>query len=166
MNLRKAARDPWVWGQLALLLVVGLGAPVVPRFNLGWADPILGMMDPARVRWLGALAGAAGLAEVLWGFRSLGRSLTPGVEPLPDGELVRSGAYARVRHPIYLGLILTLAGYTLWWSNWRLGLIAGWGAGLFFEGKAKAEEKHMAERFKEYDEYRRRVPRLFPWGGR
>ncbi|MGH7703129.1 MAG: methyltransferase family protein, partial [Gemmatimonadales bacterium] len=119
---------------------------------------------PVRIRRLGAVVGAAGLAELLWGLRSLGRNLTPGVEPLPAGELVRTGAYARVRHPIYLGLILVLSGYALVWSNWRLALIAGWGALLFFEGKAKAEERHLEERFTGYTKYCRQVPRLLPWG--
>ena len=32
MDLHKATRDPWVWGQLALFALVGLGAPLLPRY--------------------------------------------------------------------------------------------------------------------------------------
>ncbi len=42
MDLHKATRDPWVWGQLALFALVGLGAPLLPRYvALGDLDPVL-----------------------------------------------------------------------------------------------------------------------------
>src|SRR3954471_6302296 len=100
MDLAKAARDPWVWGQSVLLVLVLLAAPIVPRVaNLGSVDPMLNRIDPCRIRWLGAALLAAGGLIMLWGFRSLGRNLTPGVEPLVDAELVTAGAYAHFRHP-------------------------------------------------------------------
>ena len=165
MDLTKAARDRWVWGQMVLLILVVVGAPVIPRtVNLGWADPILGLVDPMPFRLLGALIAILGLGEMIWGFRSLGKSLTPGVEPLPQAELAKTGAYAYVRHPIYFGVILALAGYTLFWSNWRLAMIAGGVSLLFFDGKAAVEERYLVERFPGYEEYRRQVPRLLPRG--
>ena len=144
MDLHKATRDPWVWGQLALFALVGLGAPLLPRYvGLGDLDPVLNRVDQVRIRWLGAPLIAAGLALAVWGVRSLGRSLTPGTEPLPGAPLVTSGAYAHVRHPIYAGIVLGLAGYTLAWSNWTLALLVGLLAGAYFNGKAKAEERWL-----------------------
>ncbi|HYC32271.1 MAG TPA: hypothetical protein VEB59_08280, partial [Gemmatimonadales bacterium] len=62
MDLRRAARDPWVWGQLALFLAIGLAAPLLPRHGrLGALDPILSRLDPVAIRrlgWLLLLAGA------------------------------------------------------------------------------------------------------------
>jgi hypothetical protein len=47
MDLGKAVRDPWVWGQLGLVLVVALIAPLAPRYiNLGSADFLLNRVDP------------------------------------------------------------------------------------------------------------------------
>jgi protein-S-isoprenylcysteine O-methyltransferase Ste14 len=89
----------------------------------------------------------------------LGRSLTPGTEPLSDGELVTSGAYTHVRHPIYTGLVLALAGYTLAWSNWTLALLFGFLALKYFQAKAAVEEDWLMERFPGYKSYMRRVPR-------
>ena len=167
MDLAKAVRDPWVWGQVALLLLIGVAAPVVPRMlNLGALDPLFGLLDPVSLRFVGLPLLAAGLLVVAWGLRSLGRNLTPGVEPLPGGELVCKGAYAWVRHPIYLGLILILTGYTLLLSNWRLAMIALWASASFFGGKARAEERHLAQRFPSYGAYQQAVPRIMPWGAR
>ena len=160
MDLAKAVRDPWVWGQIALIAVVGLVAPLVPRHaSLGALDTVINRVDPGRIRWLGAPLIAAGLVIALWGVHSLGRSLTPGTEPLPDAPLVTSGAYAHSRHPIYAGIVLGLAGYTLAWSNWTLALVAGIVALRYFVAKANAEERWLIERHPQYAAYRRQVPR-------
>jgi protein-S-isoprenylcysteine O-methyltransferase Ste14 len=160
MDLAKAVRDPWVWGQLALFVVVGVGAPLVPRhLSLGELDPLINRVDPERIRWVGVPLIVAGLAIAVWGVRSLGRSLTPGTEPLPGAPLVTSGAYAHVRHPIYAGVVLGLAGYTLVWSNWVLALLVGLLARAYFNGKAKAEERWLVQRHAAYESYLRKVPR-------
>lgn len=158
--MHKAVRDPWVWGQLALFVLVGLGAPLLPRYvNLGHVDPVINRVDPDGIRWLGAPLIAAGIALASWGVRSLGRSLTPGTEPLPGAPLVTSGAYAHVRHPIYAGIVLLLAGYTLAWSNWTLALLAGVLVRAYFDGKARAEERWLVRRHPTYQAYMRQVPR-------
>jgi protein-S-isoprenylcysteine O-methyltransferase Ste14 len=160
MDLRKAARDPWVWGQTVLMLLVLAGAPLVPRYiNLGSADFMLNRVDPLWLRTLGGLILAAGVAALAWGVRSLGPNITPGVEPLATGELITGGAYAHVRHPIYGGVVLILAGYTLAWSNWTLALIVGFVSLKYFEAKAAAEERQLIGRFRAYQAYMLRVPR-------
>ncbi|MGH7526612.1 MAG: methyltransferase family protein [Gemmatimonadales bacterium] len=160
MDLRKATRDPWVWGQLALLLLVGAAAPLLPRhISMGDLDPMLNRVDPDWIRWLGAIPVAAGLGFVVWGVRSLGPGLTPGTEPLPGAPLVMTGAYAHSRHPIYLGLVLLIAGYTLAWSNWTLAVVLGFVALRYFERKARVEERWLLGRHREYEAYMRHVAR-------
>ncbi len=160
MDMAKAVRDPWVLGQLLLFLAVGLWAPLVPRFlSLGTLDPALNRVDPDWIRWLGAPLLGAGLALMSWGVRSLGPSLTPGTEPLADASLVTAGAYAHMRHPIYGGIVLAMAGYTLAWSNWVLALLVGLIARAYFTGKARAEERWLLARYPMYRAYVRQVPR-------
>ena len=160
MDLAKAARDPWVWGQLALFLLIGLAAPLLPRHvNLGPADALLNRIDPDWIRWLGAALMTGGGLVVVWGIRSLGRNLTPGTEPLPKSELITTGAYAHFRHPIYAGVVLLLAGYTIAWSNWTLGLVVGFIVLRYFQAKAAAEERWLMKRFPAYQAYMRQVPR-------
>jgi protein-S-isoprenylcysteine O-methyltransferase Ste14 len=160
MDLRRAVRDPWVWGQLALFLLIGLLAPLLPRYvSLGELDPMLNRIDPASIRRLGWVMIAAGAAIAVWGLRSLGRSLTPATEPLPGAPLVTTGAYAHARHPIYTGVVLLLAGYTLVWSNWTLALVLGFLALRYFDAKARVEERWLLARHPLYEAYMRHVPR-------
>ena len=160
MDLGKAARDPWVWGQVVLILLVGIIAPVMPRYvNLGDFDFALNSVGASGLRVAGGLLAAAGVGLAVWGMKSLGPSLTPGTEPLPGAPLVTTGAYAHVRHPIYSGVVLILAGYTLAWSNWVLALIVGVVARQFFEAKARAEERWLVERYPQYARYCLRVGR-------
>jgi protein-S-isoprenylcysteine O-methyltransferase Ste14 len=56
-------------------------------------------------------------------------------------------------------VVLCLGGYTLAWSNWTLALIVGFVALRFFEGKAGAEERWLAEHYPEYRRYMVHVPR-------
>jgi protein-S-isoprenylcysteine O-methyltransferase Ste14 len=160
MDLAKAMRDPWVWGQTALLLLIGIAAPLLPRYvNLGEADYLLNRIDPLWIRSIGGVLIVAGLIKLARGVRSLGRNITPGIEPLADAELISTGAYAHCRHPIYGGLVLVLTGYTLAWSNWTLALVVGWIALQFFNAKARAEERWLLQRFPGYRSYMQRVPR-------
>jgi protein-S-isoprenylcysteine O-methyltransferase Ste14 len=160
MDLRKAVRDPWVWGQTILMVAVLFAAPRVPwHTNLGDADFILNRVDPSWIRWLGGIIMAGGVGVLIWGVRSLGRNITPGIEPLATAELVTSGAYARARHPIYTGVVLVLTGYTMAWSNWTLALVVGFVTFQYFNAKARAEERWMIQRFPAYASYMRHVPR-------
>jgi protein-S-isoprenylcysteine O-methyltransferase Ste14 len=160
MDLRKAARDPWVWGQLVLVLLVAFGAPVLPRYvNLGNPDFMLNRVDPTWIRTLSAIPIFMGLALLFRSARTLGRNLTPGTEPLSEGKLVTGGPYDQRRHPMYAGAVLLLGGYTLAWSNWTMALLVGLVAWLFFDGKARAEERWLLQRFPEYRAYSRRVLR-------
>jgi protein-S-isoprenylcysteine O-methyltransferase Ste14 len=160
MDLAKAARDPWVWAHTVLFVLVGLAAPLMPRhLNLGAADFVLNRVDPTWIRWLGLPLLVLGAIVIGWGVRSLGRNLTPGTEPLPGASLVTSGAYAHARHPIYTGVVLVLAGYTLAWSNWTLALVVGFIALTLFNGKARREERWLIGRFPHYEAYMRHVRR-------
>ena len=155
MDLGKAARDPWVWGQVALFVAVLAGTPAVSRaLSAGYGGP--------EIRWVGAAILAFGAVRALLTIRELGASFTPGTEPLPRAELITSGPYEQVRHPIYTAVILILAGYTLLWGNWVLGVIVFLVATAYFEGKARREERWLRARFPEYGDYARRSSRLFP----
>ena len=77
-------------------------------------------------------------------------------------QLIQSGPYARVRHPIYSGILLALIGTALFVGEWRAPL----GVLIFFAGhwwKALREEALLAGQFgASYEEYRRRTGSLLP----
>ena len=153
MDLRRAIRDRWVWGQLLLLVAIALCAPRMPR----WLT--IATAGPAYIRLCGALVLLCGIVIMLWSARTLGRSLTPGIEPLPGAPLVTRGPYRYVRHPIYLGVVLLCAGYTLLWTNVIVALAVTLMVWLYFEGKARAEERWLRRRYPDYEAYMRKVPR-------
>jgi protein-S-isoprenylcysteine O-methyltransferase Ste14 len=120
---------------------------------------MLNRIDPGWIRAVGIVFLMLGAILLAWGVQSLGRNLTPGTEPLPNGELVTGGAYNHVRHPIYTGLVFGLTGYTLAWSNWTLALLFGFVALKYFQAKASVEEDWLVDRFPGYRSYMRRVSR-------
>ena len=89
----------------------------------------------------------------------LGRNWSAEVTVKHDHELVRSGPYALVRHPIYTGLLLALIGTALGVGNGRalIGLVLIVAALL---RKVAIEERFMSEQFGDaYARYRAEVPR-------
>jgi protein-S-isoprenylcysteine O-methyltransferase Ste14 len=78
-------RDPWVWGQLILCLLVAAGLPIAVR-HASPGSALGGMLWPASPwRLLGAVPMTIGLALVVAGARSMGRNLTPATTPRLDG---------------------------------------------------------------------------------
>lgn len=113
--------------------------------------------------WLAVLVTAAGMLFTVWARVHLGRNWS-GVVTIKEGhELIDTGPYALVRHPIYTGLLVAIFGSAMARSEWRgalavlISLAALW-------HKLRLEERWMSERFGEqYAAYRRRVPALIPF---
>ena len=123
--------------------------------------PELDIGEP--LRWVGLVLVVAGIAFSLWAIATLGRHYDLELEIHRDHELVRTGPYRLVRHPVYTGLALHFAGACLATGN--LLLIAGTllvtYPALYL--RARTEERLLRERFgAEYDEYARRVGMLVP----
>jgi protein-S-isoprenylcysteine O-methyltransferase Ste14 len=134
----------WVWGQFGLIAVIlALGA-VPPR----WPDSL---------RLVGIVFILAGLAGFVWAARTLGRSFTAYPRPLPEGVLVEDGPYRLVRHPVYGAGLLFLFGYGLLTSVLATAALPA--IAILWWLKSNVEERHLAERFPAYDDYRRRVRR-------
>jgi len=76
-------------------------------------------------------------------------------------RLVDSGIYGIVRHPQYLGGILSIFVTTLlWWPHWLFGLLGFLGALVIYMG-AREEDRRLVKQFgEEYTRYMQRVPRM------
>jgi len=75
-----------------------------------------------------------------------------------DHELIQSGPYALVRHPIYTGLILAIGGTVLALIPTVEGALVLWLWGFAFLVKARDEEHLLTSEFGEqYSNYKRRV---------
>lgn len=121
---------------------------------------------PVAVRWAGVVLIGAGLALGLWSLRHLGRSVTPTAAVREDTELVTSGPYRYVRHPLYSSMLLTVPGCGLASAN-VLVLAAGLATFTVILVRTGREEEELARRFGErYRTYRDRTGRIVPRFGR
>ncbi|HEY0867672.1 MAG TPA: methyltransferase, partial [Fimbriimonas sp.] len=98
----------WVVAQ-AVVLAAAFGMPyVLPDSVLPWPPGTRAVREVAGVGLM-----VAGLLEMALGALRLGRGLTPLPKPTSNASLVRSGIFARVRHPIYGGIVLLGIGALL-----------------------------------------------------
>jgi protein-S-isoprenylcysteine O-methyltransferase Ste14 len=103
-----------------------------------------------------------GLALAVWARRYLGRNWGMPMSQKTDPQLVTTGPYHSVRHPIYSGLILAMAGTALAVSlYWLVAVVV---LGAYFIYSATVEERYMADRFPgTYPEYKQHTKMLIPF---
>lgn len=102
----------------------------------------------AAVEWIGVVLTAAGVAVALWARWHLGANWS-GVVTLKEGhELIRTGPYRTMRHPIYTGILLGLLGTAVAMGEVR-GLLAVAITWLSFYWKARREESLLTQEFGE-----------------
>lgn len=113
--------------------------------------------------WLGSLLTATGLLLTVWARLHLGRNWSGTVTIKEGHELVTSGPYALVRHPIYTGLLLAFLGSALALGDWR-GVLAFALAACALWLKLQVEERWMRQQFGDaYQVYSERVAALIPF---
>ena len=103
-----------------------------------------------------------GLALAVWARVYLGRNWGMPMSQKVDPELVTTGPYSRVRHPIYSGIILAMIGMTIAVSlYWLVAVVL---AGAYFLYSAIVEERNMTSIFPgSYPQYRRSTKMLIPF---
>lgn len=121
--------------------------------------------DPGVWRIAGCILLGAAAAPLSWSaVKNLGRQFRVNAGLYHDHELVRTGAYAIVRHPIYASLLAmlgsTLCLLTPW--QWAVALLAMFIAGT--EIRVHAEDGLLRSRFgEEFEQYRRQVKAYIPF---
>ena len=103
-----------------------------------------------------------GLALAIWARVYLGRNWGMPMSQKVDPELVTTGPYHSIRHPIYSGIVLAMIGTTIAVSlYWLVAVIL---IGAYFLYSAIVEERSMARLFPEsYPEYKRSTKMLIPF---
>jgi protein-S-isoprenylcysteine O-methyltransferase Ste14 len=161
----REAKTPWWKGergewyvivQVALMLLVLVGPRTLP------AGPDWSLPFPRQRPIVGAVLLAAGGVFFVAALRRLGRALTLLPYPRDDAQLVRSGPFALVRHPIYCGGLVAATGIALMVTGWLTPLCV---VALFvlLDIKSRREERWLVEKFPEYRDYQRRVRKLVPF---
>jgi protein-S-isoprenylcysteine O-methyltransferase Ste14 len=111
---------------------------------------------------VGAVLFVGGIALAVWARLHLGRNWGMPMTQRAEPELVTSGPYRFVRHPIYSGLLTAMLGTVL--VNNLLGLIVVAVLTAYFYYCGTVEERNLAARFPTaYPEYRTRTKMLIPF---
>jgi len=117
--------------------------------------------DPWRAG-VGLVLFAIGLGFAIWARVHIGRNWGTPMTQKEEPELVTSGPYQLVRHPIYSGILAAAVGtaVALSWM-WLIAVVL---AGAYFVYSATVEERYMTEQFPDdYPAYKRSTKMLVPF---
>jgi protein-S-isoprenylcysteine O-methyltransferase Ste14 len=103
-----------------------------------------------------------GLALAVWSRIYIGRNWGMPMSDKADPDLVTTGPYSVIRHPIYSGIILAMIGTTLAVSlYWLVAVVL---VGAYFLYSAAVEERYMTEVFPDaYPRYKQSTKMLIPF---
>jgi protein-S-isoprenylcysteine O-methyltransferase Ste14 len=141
-----------------------LGRAVWPRGSEDWLTVPL-LREATLLRWSGLGVMSLGLALYFMGLLRLGASWRIGIDRERPGALVTSGLFARIRHPLYGGILLATLGMAMLAPDVVsfAAMAAAWTAVPI---QARLEEEFLASLYPEYAQYRERTGRFVPkWSG-
>ncbi len=169
-NVKAIERREPAWSRAAHivpLIVANLllfGSSIPDDGPLFWLSALSGRFlarTPAAF-WIGAALTVLGLSLSVWARRHIGGNWSGTVTVKRDHELIVTGPYARVRHPIYSGLLLALLGTAIARGQWQ-GLLGVLIAFMALWRKWRLEERWMQQTFGDaYERYRARTAALIP----
>ena len=146
----------------ALTFVIAVVLLSTKRIPLSW---LYGQLWPQGLWpfWVGAAVFVGGLLFAVWARVHLGRNWSRSVTIKQGHELIKSGPYAVVRHPIYTGILTGFLGTAIALSEVRGFLVF---ALIFYIlwRKLSMEEQWMRAQFGEtYTEYAKQTAALVPY---
>jgi protein-S-isoprenylcysteine O-methyltransferase Ste14 len=160
---RNTSRQRWRWEIPLRLVVMLLFAVVLQSRSLQQflAETQRSASHSAILGWTGAALSVLGFTLAINARRHLGRNWGLPMSRKEQPELVTSGPYALIRHPIYTGLILAMLGSAIA-VNALLALLLV-PVGAYFIYSARREEAVMLQQFPEqYAAYMARTGMLAP----
>ena len=142
---------------IMLAIIAAFLLPRLPMFSFLNVASINPLIDS-----LGVILCAAGMAFLVWARQHLGRNWSQTVSIKKGHELVTSGPYRYVRHPMYTGGIIACIGSAIVVGGaWILLLVI---LCLIFLWRVGAEDRLMARQFpNEYPLYKKRTKALIPF---
>jgi protein-S-isoprenylcysteine O-methyltransferase Ste14 len=140
----------WFVIQLIIFAIILLTPAIAP-----FSFPVVLRVTGLVILGVGGALGTLGLL-------SLGSNLSPFPKPIEGGQLITTGAYRFVRHPIYAGLIIGTLGWGLLMDS-LLGVVFAVVLFIFFDLKSRREEQWLVQTYSNYPAYQKRVRKLIPW---
>jgi len=161
MKRAKKRETPWERAQHLVPVVVGFWLLFGKQEHWGWLNFQLLPQEPP-VWMVGVILTAVGVAMSIWARLSLGANWSGTVTLKSGHQLIRHGLYRWIRHPIYTGILMAMAGSAI-----ITGQLRGW-LGLAvvlvsFYFKAKREESFLRQEFGAgYEDHARQTGMFLP----
>lgn len=153
----RGRRGEWyVLAQFALFALVLFGPRTLPGLP-AWDPPL-----SRATSTVGGFLLAVGAGLILTGAARIGTKLSALPHPRDGAPLHVFGPFRLVRHPMYGGGILMGLGWGLWVRGW-LTLIYALLLAVFFDFKARREERWLRATYPGYAEYQQRTRKLIPF---
>ncbi|MGA9367369.1 MAG: isoprenylcysteine carboxylmethyltransferase family protein [Steroidobacteraceae bacterium] len=166
---KKASTSTPVWAGWRLRFLIAVAVFILVRFrrhavvsHVAAIGRTLPFHAGITEQWLGVGLCLAGFGFAVWARVHIGRNWGMPMSLREGHELVTSGPYAYVRHPIYSGLTLAMIGSAV--TAGPLLLVVAPLYFAYFLFSARSEEKTMLAQFPDaYPAYRRRTKMLIPF---
>lgn len=144
---------------LNVLALLSTAVYLVAPQALAWAA----LPFPEWLRWVGVGVAVLGFALLQWAHVALSRNWSDRPRLLNDQQLVTTGPYRWVRHPIYTAFLLILSAPFLLSANWVIGLLWIASTALEVAARVRYEEALLAAHFGDnYRDYMAHTGRLLP----
>ena len=126
--------------------------------------PDIHIADLDFPKWLSSIGLILVFGGILLAFMAIYQirnSVSAFPSPLPEAQLMTSGVFKLIRHPIYSGILLAGMGYALHTDSlFRMILTAL--LFILFYFKSSYEEKLLTQKFPGYKEYQQNSGRFWP----
>ena len=157
-------------GAVAMLLRAALALPLMLSFLAYMINPSWmawsSMALPAWARWVGVAIGFVCIPLFLSLFSSIGSNISETVLTKKDHQLIMTGPYRWIRHPLYTVAMALFFSYSLIASNWWMLTFTTIGLVMIVALVIPREEAELVAKFgREYESYRKRVGKLVPRPG-
>lgn len=154
----KIPRGDWLSVSLVVFPVLGVGAAVLWQYFFPTGDFSLALVVPSLLLCL------AGIGLRTWSKMVLGRFYTFAIDLVEGHRVLTKGPYRFVRHPLYLGTFLAIAGLPLLTQSWATVWLLTLPTALVYGLRLFKEEAYLLRHLgADYQTYGRRTARLIPF---
>jgi protein-S-isoprenylcysteine O-methyltransferase Ste14 len=155
-------KTPVIEKFLFLLNVIGMMAIPFVAVLSSWLD-FARMNLPELIRWVALIVFAANLWFFWWCHKTLSGHWSGILEIKKDHQLIKSGPYKKIRHPMYLHFWLFVSTEGLILDNWLVVIFSVLFWAILYFIRVPKEEQMMIDEFgEEYRKYMKETGRIFP----
>lgn len=128
-----------------------------PPFMDALAAPL-----PLWLRWIGVGIAVVSLPLLAWVQDALGKQWSRNLQLQAEHQLITTGPYRLVRHPMYTVIFMAMSSIAIISANWLM-IVPALGAMMAIYSRIGNEESMLREAFPgEYEAYMRRTGRFLP----